>query len=562
MARSIRERFERSVDTSGDHNVWTGATRADTGTGRMRVNGKELAAHQVAWELEHGPLEHGARLLPCPDVPACVQVDHLRLIGETGDTCEPTTTSSFRGRARKGGGSMREIGSGVWELAAPAGHYDNGSRRREYRRVIASGRDDAARQLVAFVAEIQGQRSVARREDRDVVFDSAIEQFLTEHLAAEKGREPTTVSDYRRLHLKWFSPILGRRRVRDIDEAAIDDVFGRMKRAGLSRSRMNHARSLYAPFFKWAKTRRLVLRNPMLEFQLPTSTQVSRERTPPELDELSILLNVAVDLTPDIAPLLTLGAVTGMRRGELVGVRRSRILWDERRLTVDTAIDAGRRVKRTKTRKERSLYIDDETVAMLARHCAAMDERASIVGVPIDPDAFLFSLAVDCSTPMPPGYVTKRVAVLKDHLGIADKKTATIELEDEALRLFRLPPTPRPPGRTGPTPRGGTTMKEIGERLGRSERWAGLAVAAAERREAAALQPLRLAFDGSILALRKFTSSELLDAGFNLAMVAHRQGHGPQVLVKHYAKSRRSADRRAADHLGSVVHAGSTTPRS
>ena len=61
-------------------------------------------------------------------------------------------------------------------------------------------------------------------------------------------------------------------------------------------------------------------------------------------------------------------------------------------------------------------------------------------------------------------------------------------------------------------------------------------------------------FDGSIVALRKFTSSDLLDAGFNLSMVAQRQGHGPQVLVKHYARSRPSADRKAADHLGQVVH--------
>ena len=40
-------------------------------------------------------------------------------------------------------------------------------------------------------------------------------------------------------------------------------------------------------------------------------------------------------------------------------------------------------------------------------------------------------------------------------------------------------------------------------------------------------------------------------------MVAQRQGHGPQVLVKHYARSRPSADRKAADHLGEVVHGAS-----
>ena len=76
------------------------------------------------------------------------------------------------------------------------------------------------------------------------------------------------------------------------------------------------------------------------------------------------------------------------------------------------------------------------------------------------------------------------------------------------------------------------SYREIGAALGRSERWASLAVAAAERREhARASGHGDLDFDGSILALRKFTSSELLDAGFNVSVVAQRQGHGPQVLT-------------------------------
>ena len=98
------------------------------------------------------------------------------------------------------------------------------------------------------------------------------------------------------------------------------------------------------------------------------------------------------------------------------------------------------------------------------------------------------------------------------------------------------------------------SFAEIGKSLGRSDTWARKAVAAAERREAARDRGEVGWFDGSILALRKFTSSELLDAGFNIKAVAQHQGHGPEVLLKHYAKARPSADRRAADHLGRVVH--------
>jgi len=191
---------------------------------------------------------------------------------------------------------------------------------------------------------------------------------------------------------------------------------------------------------------------------------------------------------------------------------------------------------------------------MLRRQCDQVDERADEVGATLDPDPFVFTLSLDGSEPMPADYVTKRVGVLKEHLGIEEKKPDTIAREDEALRLFRQKSTKRQPGLTGPAPKGGLSQREIAARLGRSERWAGLAIASAERREAARRRGLSLDFDGSILALRKFTSSELLDSGFSISMVAQRQGHGAQVLTKHYAKGRRSADRQAADHLGRVVH--------
>jgi hypothetical protein len=81
-----------------------------------------------------------------------------------------------------------------------------------------------------------------------------------------------------------------------------------------------------------------------------------------------------------------------------------------------------------------------------------------------------------------------------------------------------------------------------------------MAVASAQRPRLAQNSERRLSFDGSVLALRKFISSELFDAGFNIGAVAQRQGHGPQVLANHYAKRRRSADRKAAEHLGRIVH--------
>jgi hypothetical protein len=128
-----------------------------------------------------------------------------------------------------------------------------------------------------------------------------------------------------------------------------------------------------------------------------------------------------------------------------------------------------------------------------------MNERARTAGIELGTHPFLFSLVPDCSRPMPPDFLTKRVGVLKGYLGIEDKRPEVAALEDEALRLRRSPPPRRPEGRTGPSPEGGLSFREIGQQLGRSQRWASLAVAAAERREhAEASGHIGLDFDGSI----------------------------------------------------------------
>ena len=106
---------------------------------------------------------------------------------------------------------------------------------------------------------------------------------------------------------------------------------------------------------------------------------------------------------PDIAPLLILGAVTGIRRGDVVGITRSGVAWRKNQITVPSAIISSGKVKTTKTRRSWTFHIDAETTAMLKRHCDLMDERAAAAGVEMAGNPFLFSLAEDCSTPMPPG---------------------------------------------------------------------------------------------------------------------------------------------------------------
>jgi hypothetical protein len=224
----LATRFEAKVDRSGVHHHWTGARLAD-GSGQLRVNGKLTTARRVAWELAHGPLSPEARVMACPSDPACVHVDHLSLHGASpAEVARPS-----RQRAPRGSGTKRQVRPGVWKLTVTAGRWDDGSPRRVHRTVRAATSSEAASTLADFAAEVRGAPLPEARSDRDITVDEAVERFLAEHLVAEKGREQSTITHYQSVHGKWFSPEIGRRRLRD--EAAIDRIFGRIRKAGRRR---------------------------------------------------------------------------------------------------------------------------------------------------------------------------------------------------------------------------------------------------------------------------------------------------------------------------------------
>ena len=546
------ERIAARVEDVDGHYLWRGKVDK-SGSPVTKHESRSTTVRRLVWQLANGALPPTTVVVECPNSRLCVRLDHLTVAPGKASTRK-------RPRARRGMGSLREVRRNKWELRVTVGKWEDGRPRTVYRHVTAKNETEATDQLVAFVEEMKNTPLSDDRDVRDITVDEALERYLTEYLGMEKGRADKTIADYRKLHKLWFSPTIGTRALKRVDSGTIDELFGNMRQAGLSESRMNHAKSLYGPFFRWAKRRGMTPRNPMNDFEMPTSTYRSKERTPPEIEELTLLLATAVDVVPEIAPLLVVGAVTGMRRGELVAIRQSSVVWAKNQITVDTAIGQNKSVKATKTRRSRTFHVDEETIAMLRRHCDQVEGRAKDAGVELIKDPYLFSLALDCSAPMPPDFFTKRVGMLKGYLGIEEKDPEVRALEDEALRLRRSDGWVRPAGRRGPAPTGGMSLMEIGQHFGKSERWAALAIEAAERREkAAANGHTALNFDGSILALRKFTSSELLDAGFNISMVAQRQGHGPQVLARHYSKSRQSADKKAAAHLGRVVHHGRNT---
>ncbi len=303
------------------------------------------------------------------------------------------------------------------------------------------------------------------------------------------------------------------------------------------------------------------MHDPLLDAQLPKSTYVPSVRLPPEVDDIAIILNAGFQYTPITAPILVLASITGARFGELVAPRSSDIDWTRSRLRVWAAMDVDGNLKEPKRAWHRpDVDIDEGTLAMLRELLDEIEERCTSVGAHTADDPFLFSLERDGSKPLSSNYVTKQPQVLKIDLGVEAKKPQTIALEDEALRLRRSGYVDRS-GRLAPVPRdvAAVSYRDIGIALDRTESWAQHACAALRRDQPTGLDfDFNLSFNG----FRKFTSSELLDAGFNISVASDRQGTSRDVLAKQYTKARMPARREAAEHLGNAVHRARRAPRS
>lgn len=471
---TLADRFEAKVDRSGKHHLWQGST-STSGTGQVRVDGQLHNAPRVAWELANGPLSDGARVRSCPDEPGCVNTDHLR-IAET-----PKTARAIR--SDRGSGSVRQVGENRWKLTIDVGR-DRQGRRRRISRTIRGSRTDANRAMAALSVEVQEGERVAVDKRTGLTVDGLMDWYLT-FARDVRGLERTTLWGYREVFDNWFKPRIGSLPADRLTPADIDEAFGQMRAAGKSHSRMNNARSALNGAYKWGRRHEKVRTNPMRGFEMPKSRHVPRPTVAPEVHELRALLEKARSYDPDLAPVLLLAATTGMRRGELSGLRRNRLSLNRAELRIERSIseiEGAIEDKPTKTHRNRTVRLDQATVAFLQEHLAAMDARAAACELAVPDDAFVFSIEPDCSAPMRPELMTRRTRQLRKHLGVTKSD-----------------------------------------------------------------------FDANILAMRKWTSTELMDAGFNPTAVSSRQGHTVQVMLNNYSSRRASADQAAADHLGAAV---------
>ena len=132
---------------------------------------------------------------------------------------------------------------------------------------------------------------------------------------------------------------------------------------------------------------------------------------PPGAEEAARMLSEAWATDPDWGLLLWLTMVTGSRRGEVSALRWDHLDLNRGLLRIERSNAqprSGVKEKETKTRQQRRVALDPQTLEMLTTHRDRCERRCAALGCELDPSAYLFSPAPDGSTPWAPRALTQR----------------------------------------------------------------------------------------------------------------------------------------------------------
>ncbi len=289
-----------------------------------------------------------------------------------------------------------------------------GSPRQVSRTVHGTRReaDATARRLIDELSGTSVEGAVA-------TFGMLLDRWLEECVRLDLS--PTTLRNYRSRVERSIRPALGAIKLNRLSAKDLDEFYGEMKDAGASAKTIRNAHAVISAALHQGERWGWVGSNVAARARPPRVSQ--RRIKAPSVDVVRALINAAEDRDPRLAPLLFLGALTGLRRGELCGLRWSDVDLDQRVLHISRSVVVdfgGLAEKSTKTDRQRDLALDDVAVALLQRHRSQVEEWAYQADASIRSDAFVFSPYVDGHKPFRPDNVTGFFTRVRDGLGRPD----------------------------------------------------------------------------------------------------------------------------------------------
>lgn len=316
-------------------------------------------------------------------------------------------------------GNITRRGKQSWRLKFDAGPRDPVTGRRQVRFVTVRGaRKDAERELTRLLGQIEEGTYV---EPSKLTVAELLERWLTGH--AKDRVSAKTFERYAEIVQKHLVPALGAHQLRKLAPLQIEEYYAkalaggrRNGKGGLSAQTVKHHHRVLSEALRQAVRWRLLHSNPCDHADPPRPAR--REMRTIDQAGAGALLS-AIDGSAMHLPVL-LALTTGMRRGEILGLRWKDVDVDRAAVSVTQTLEQtkdGLAFKEPKTdRSRRTIALPSLAADALRRHRARQAEHRLKIG-----RAYVDRDLVCCrpdGEPLSPRSLTKAFAELARKRGL------------------------------------------------------------------------------------------------------------------------------------------------
>jgi integrase len=297
--------------------------------------------------------------------------------------------------------TMRERVPGVWELRVSIPRDPMTGKPRQISRTFRGGKRAANAALSRLVVDHQDGKLGGSQ--------GTVGQLLDEWLrAGTVDITPVTRATYVRT-VDLLKPVVGHVRLSRLDAHDIEVAYKQMTEGGLSPFVLKQChtslRSALSTGLRWGWV-------PSNAAKLVKAPKVPRS-TPmaPTVGQVTALIRTMETDDPDLAGIVTLAAMTGLRRGEFCGLRWSDI--HDGRIHVNRAwvvADGKPTLAGVKMDQSRSSPISDPVWLALSKIASAQLERSVQAGAPLPEDGWVLSMDGLGHDPRKPDHVGRSIA--------------------------------------------------------------------------------------------------------------------------------------------------------
>ena len=197
--------------------------------------------------------------------------------------------------------------------------------KNEWRAAVSSNIEEAKRERDRLAVELQGGGSL--RGGQQTIRDYAEADWLPlQRVRVQEGRlRASTLKEYQHALTKHVLPALGSRRLRELTPADVQRFRNDLTGAGLAPYTVLNALKPLRAIYTLAVSRRDVMFNPVAVIDKPAA---KREREPYALTDADVAALADKAPTMDDRNLILAAAYTGLRFGELAGLR-----WEDAELS-------------------------------------------------------------------------------------------------------------------------------------------------------------------------------------------------------------------------------------